>query len=147
MSRAHKCWSLVSLVALSALAVGCNGGGQLKVEGKLQQNGTPVTHSGATETLLVTFKSADAAGGRSFTPAVAEATGAFTLAGGDGKGIPAGTYTVEVTCVPYGPPKPGRQGDRFQGRFAVGKSPLSVEIKPETKSVTIDVGKGTATAS
>ncbi len=148
MRTTHRGCLVLSVVILSLSMIGCGGGSsRLKVQGKVVNNGTPYTHRADTETFQVTFRSAGEQS-QSFTPAVDEATGTFTLLGSDGTGIPPGTYTIEVTSLPYGPPKPGSpQGDRFKTRYTGAKSPLKVEIKPDTRSITIDVGAGTVTPS
>jgi hypothetical protein len=61
--------------------------------------------------------------------------GTFTVDGHNGKGIPAGKYRITMTMGPFGQ-------DKFNGAFAIDRSPLAVEV-PTTGEVVIDVTKKT----
>lgn len=55
-----------------------------------------------------------------------EADGTFLIFGREGKGVPPGRYRVEV--LQYDPyPR-----DKLQGRFSREKSPIEIEVTPES---------------
>ena len=74
--------------------------------------------------------------------------GSFEAKGLDGKGLLPGKYKVSVSVViPPGSKNPLRSEDLkdFNKKYDPGNSPLSIEIAPDTTSITVDTDAGTVT--
>jgi len=142
----------LAVLALAVLAVtGCGGGvSGTKLNGKVLNNGQPYPIT-EEETVRINFITTGESGRISAQPQL-NPDGTFTLTGPTGKGVPPGKYqiTVMVLPSPYAASKnPGApKGDKFKNKYAdPEKTPLTVEITSSTKEVTVDLGKGTATAA
>jgi len=142
----------LAVLALAVLVVtGCGGGiSGPKLTGKLLNNGQPYPVTDK-ETVLISFITTGESGRMSASPQL-NPDGTFLLAGPTGKGVTPGKYqiTVKVTQSPYAV-KPGTSPsskDKFGDKYSSpDKTPLTIEITSSTKEVTIDLGKGTATAA
>jgi len=71
--------------------------------------------------------------------------GTFTLNGSMGKGIPVGQYKVSIIGKILG--EDGKPTGRYLSQFSDKATPLEVNIVDETKEITIDLAKKTATTS
>jgi hypothetical protein len=109
----------------------------VKVSGKLVQGGSPVKHL-KDETIKVSFLSEAGLGGDKVLAQgeVDKSSGAFSIIGPDGQGIPAGKYKVLVGSELY-----GDNNDRFNEKFDAGASPLVADVTAEEGQVfTVDIG-------
>lgn len=143
MARVALLFSLIFLV-------GCGGGDKSQpVTGKVLENGSPYKFNDGKPLppgvagVTIEFIRTDGAKGESY-PVVFQATDStFTIqTQKDRKGLPAGKYRIAISFGAGGTPGGG------EGAFGRENSPLTVDI-PEGKpsSVTIDIGKKTATVS
>ena len=134
----------IALLAGALSCVGCGGGGPPKhvIKGKITNGGNP---------MLVKIDPATKAGGNLrislfnedvskrtdvYTAVIDYDTGAFTLNGGDGRGIPAGKYKI---CVEWYDQYPGP--DKLNERFSEENSKIIREIPPPDGALNIDVSK------
>jgi hypothetical protein len=128
------------------------------VSGKILEGGGPLKVSVAelppgTRPVQLVFHEIPAEGERgaeSYYSDVNLDTGEFTVRGPNNKGIPAGKYRISVTLAAggqaVGNPVPGANigGDRLQGMYSLGKTPLEVEITGPSRII-IDLTAGRAT--
>ena len=122
------CSLLLSLACL--LASGCSG--KIQVKGKIVKEGQPFT-LGEKGVFVLNFVSADGSD-KTVYNATTKPDGTFTILGPEGKGIPPGKYTVNLTAM-----DPYPTTDKLNGKYAPGKSTMTVEVgKGE---LVIDVGK------
>lgn len=121
------------------LSAGC-GSDTVRVTGRLLKNGQPYRvnlQAAEPDTLAVDFHGT--LEDRKFLfAATMQSDGTFAVAGSDGKGIPRGQYRISVLHSGF----EGAGGDKFKGRYAAEKTPLTVAIT-ESTALTIDVGTGT----
>jgi hypothetical protein len=131
----------VAAALLLLLAAGGCGGDAVRVSGKLVKDGKPYTarlDGPEPETLSIDFVGGP--GGNLLLAASVSADGTFTVPGPTGRGVPRGTYKITVLHSGF----LGAGGDRFRGRFAADKTPLSIDIT-EPANLVIDLGTGTVT--
>jgi hypothetical protein len=132
---------------LVATAVGCTSKNTgpavtgVKVNGQLLANGKAVKMLQGEEIQVTFFESGKPAEGRIESMATADPeTGAFTIVGPHGKGIPAGKYKVCLRSQVY-----GTNDDRLEEVFSMEATQLEVEVGPEEgQTFVIDLGKRTA---
>lgn len=118
------------------------------VRGKLLDNGKPFTPEGVrmklpkgaslppgSNPLQIMFIPLDANGETYIATVTDPATGAFELAGSDGKGVRLGKYKVSVQ-INTGPGTP----DALGGKYSPEKTTLQAELKAGEEAV-IDVNK------
>ncbi len=141
---------LVAAVACLAV-VGC--GSQEKsvvVTGKVLEGGKPMDLSSEeykvrAKAVEVTFYPVDSAGkvlqNKPTYDATVEADGSFKIEGEKGKGLPVGKYKVGIVHRDPMYRTPSGQGDRFDQRFSVEKTPFVFDIQ-ESKSIDLDVSAG-----
>lgn len=110
-----------------------------KITGKVLMNGKPVK-LGEGEALMLTFyeDGKDPKDRVSSTGSAKAEDGSFAIDGPTKKGIPAGKYRVGLQFSSSG------TRDYFEPVFAVGRTPLVVDVGAEPKqSFVIDVGTRT----
>jgi len=108
-------------LVLSFCLTGC-GGGKKKVEGKLTQNGQPLTVSDKG-VIVMNLVAAEEGKDKTPYPAEVKSDGTFEITGPERKGIPPGKYRISLQQFdPY--PK----NDKLGGKFASEKSPLVREV-------------------
>jgi hypothetical protein len=122
------------------------------VTGKVLEGGKPMDLSAKeyqvrAKAVEVTFYPVDSGGkvlqGKPTFGATVQADGSFKLEGEKGKGIPTGKYKVELVHRDPMYRTPKGQGDRFEQRFSVEKTPFVFDIQ-ESKSIELDVSAGGA---
>jgi hypothetical protein len=118
------------LVAGCLAVVGC--GGKSKVNGKIVKDGQPFTVS-EKGVFVLSFVSADGTD-KTVYNATTKPDGTFTILGPEGKGVPPGKYTVNLTAM-----DPYPTTDKLAGKYAPGKSTLTAEVGKG--DVVVDVGK------
>lgn len=151
MSVAQRVVGIAVVLALAVALAGCGGGGPRRVivKGRVLEGGKPLELKGdqfkaGAVGVEVTFYPLDAAGKvdqskQSYGTRVRE-DGSFVLDGELGKGIPVGKYKAALAFrdVMYRSPK--GQGDRWEGKFALDKSPFTFDVQDASKEIVIDIG-------
>lgn len=151
MSVAQQVIRVAVVLAVGVALAGCGVGGPRRVivKGRVVEGGKPLELKGdqfkaGALRVEVTFYPLDNAGKvdqskKSYGVGVGE-DGSFTLDGEDRKGIPVGKYKVALrfTDPMYRTPK--GQGDRWEGKFALDKSPFTFDIQDASKEIVIDIG-------
>jgi hypothetical protein len=144
--RFTRFWAFYAILWTPFLAFsGCSESGPPKqiVKGKISDAGKVIvvkeTESKAGGRLRVWLKSADAgkASGDAWVANVNYADGTFTIAGGDGRGMPAGKYKVFVEWkddYPMGK-------DLLKEKFSETNSKIVRNIPPPDDMLIIDVSK------
>ena len=128
---------LAILMLAAGLAAGC-GGDTVRVSGRIVQNGQPYTANLSGDT-PDTF-AIDLVGNGFIFSATPAGDGTFTVPGSAKSGVPRGTYKITVLHSGF----MGEGGDRFKARYALEKTPLSVELT-KSADLVIDVGTGMVT--
>ena len=123
------------ILALALAVTGC-GDGKLRTQGRLLKGGQAFTpHEG--ENVAVVFVPVPADGGPAqdfFIATVDQATGTFTAAGRDMRGLAPGKYRVAVQLLK-------KRIDLFNGKYGTDKSPFVFDIGPDTKEIVVDLDK------
>jgi hypothetical protein len=129
--------SLLGTIVLTSLvltAAGC--GSRRKIyQGKLVQNGQPVVVSDKGVIIITFYEEKDKDKARPL-PTDTKPDGSFTVYGRERKGIAPGRYVVAVEVKdPY-----IDGADKFEGKFAPDKTPLTVEAGRGKGDLIIEVG-------
>ncbi|MCR4415429.1 MAG: hypothetical protein NUV77_23720 [Thermoguttaceae bacterium] len=120
------------------------------VTGKVSEGGKPLDLSGKeykvhAKAVEVTFYPVDSAGkvlqNKPTYGATVQADGSFKIEGENGTGLPVGKYKVGVVHRDPMYRTPKGQGDRFDQRFSLEKTPFVFDIQ-ESKSIELDVSAG-----
>jgi hypothetical protein len=129
--------ALIAPLFVFVLIAGCKAPAGVPVTGTLAVNGKAYVPPDKSQVSirLIPDKSEKAEKAQQAT-AEADPTGAFTLQSATAKGVMPGKYKVVVTGVISGQ----YNKDLFNDSFTAENTPLSVDILPETKSITIDIG-------
>jgi len=125
--------SFLTLATLLFVTVGC-GPTKSKAQGKLVQNGQPLTVSDKGVITLRFFAEDDKENAKPY-PANTKPDGTFTVTGLDGQGIPPGKYRVSVEAQD---PYPGH--DKLKAKYTPSMTQLTAELG-KGGEVVIDVGK------
>ena len=118
--------------ALCLLATGC-GNGMLKTQGRLVKGGQPFV-PGPDEVIQILFVPilpSNQPAGDYYAALVDQATGTFTPAGKDLKGMPPGKYRVAIELMK-------KKKDQFGGKYDSEKSPYVFDIDSKTSEIVID---------
>jgi len=153
MSIAQQLIRFSVVVAVGLALVGCGGGGPRRVivKGRVVEGGKPLELKGdqfkaGAIGVEVTFYPIDTAGKvdqtkQSYGTRIRE-DGTFQLDGELGKGIPVGKYKVALRFSDPMYRTPKGQGDRWEGKFALDKTPFSFDVQDASKEIVIDVSTG-----
>lgn len=151
MSVVQRVVGIAVVVALGVALAGCGGGGPRRVivKGRVMEGGKPLELKGdefkaGAVGVEVTFYPVDAAGKvdagkQSYGTRVRE-DGTFVLDGELGKGIPVGKYKAALAFRDTMYRSPKGQGDRWEGKFALDKTPFTFDVQDASKEIVIDVG-------
>lgn len=151
MSVVQRVVRIAVVLAVGVALAGCGGGGPRRVivKGRVLEGGKALELKGdefkaGAVGVEVTFYPLDAAGKvdqskQSYGTRVRE-DGSFVLDGELGKGIPVGKYKAALAFrdVMYRSPK--GQGDRWEGKFALDKSPFTFDVQDASKEIVIEIG-------
>jgi predicted small lipoprotein YifL len=153
MSVAQRVIRIAVVMAVATALAGCGGGGPRRVivKGRVVEGGKPLELKGdqfkaGAIGVEVTFYPLDASGKvdqtkQSQGTRVRE-DGSFTLDGELGKGIPVGKYKVALRFSDPMYRTPKGQGDRWEGKFALDKTPFTFDVQDASKEIVIDIGAG-----
>jgi hypothetical protein len=132
--------ALIAPLFVFVLIAGCKAPAGVPVTGTLVVNGKAYVPPDKSQVSirLIPDKSEKA----QQATAEADPTGAFTLQSATAKGVLPGKYKVVVTGIIVGQ----YNKDLFNDAFTAENTPLAVDILPETKSITIDIGAKKVTA-
>jgi hypothetical protein len=137
----------VGLVAVSVAAAGCARERESgpKLTGRMLAAGQPCRPASVHD-FDIKFLSVDGEGPgkRSYLAEVRE-DGTFTVNGSIGKGIPPGRYKVMIAGRVLD--ANGKPSSRYATTFTDKATPLEVEIKSDSREVTIDLENKTAQAT
>ena len=141
----HRFWTFGILLLLAALTVTGCGDRRLRTQGRVLKGGKPfVAEKG--QYLTVTFvpllkdkNGKDLPPDNYYYSEVDQATGTFTAAGGDLKGIPSGKYRVQLRLMQ-------RKKDLWGGKYT-GPSLPTLDVNSGLSEIILDLDKmGTAAA-
>jgi hypothetical protein len=112
------------------------------VQGAVTKNGKPLKFL-PEETVIISVKMGEGEKQISCMSPVDAETGAFTLEGPSGEGLPAGIYTIQVVGDQYGAEEPDRFARYFDNEDHP-RSPLEVEISSDPgQKFEVDLGRWT----
>jgi hypothetical protein len=127
-----------SLVFALALTLAGCGDGRLHTQGRLVKGGQayiPSPDQGAMVAVMFVPIPPDGKPAHEFIIAtVDQATGTFSAAGKDMKGMPPGKYRVAVQLLK-------KKQDLFHGKYDTEKSPFVFDIDANTKELVVDLDK------
>lgn len=153
MSGTQRLIRLAVVVALAVAVAGCGGGGPRRVivKGRVVDGGKPLELQGdefkaGAIGVEVTFYPLDNAGKvdqskQSYGTRIRE-DGTFLLDGELGKGIPVGKYKAALRFSDPMYRTPKGQGDRWEGKFALDKTPFTFDVQDAGKEIVIDISSG-----
>jgi hypothetical protein len=130
------------LTYLGALALACSSAG-ITVKGKVVKNGRPLELK--SDTLIIFFVTTHEGEALRSMALFKPADGTFLCDGPTGRGIPEGTYRIELH--PASADFPPNIDRFFHGEFLGAKSPLKITLtRSNSQDVVVDVGTKTVIA-
>jgi hypothetical protein len=142
MSFRFSGWFVAALCL--AGVVGCANDGRIVLRGRVVADGQPVPRGEPPIGLEVELQKEGAGidAGTAYAAAV-EPDGTFTVPGGDGKGIPPGTYKIAVRVTADAPGAKPKLAVPLNGLDDLATTPLRCDIAAADKGIVIDVKKKT----
>ncbi len=157
MSSLQHVIRIAVVLAICGVLAGCGERGPRRVivKGRVVEGGKPLQLAGdqfkaGAVQVEVTFYPLDSAGNvdqskRAYQASLRE-DGSFVQDGETGKGIPVGKYKVALAYRDMMYRTPTGQGDRWEGKFSLAKTPFTFDIQDASQEIVIDIGSAATKA-